>query len=160
LSRIMDEFERKAELSLESPSDGYSSSRTTAHPRISQRLIDGRIAIRCRECGEMTPDLKLFFPLKFVFLGYIIFHEREAIEACPHCMRSRLLNHVAIGLLTANIFWPIAILAPSVYYLFLTFRPGHSPLIGEWYWKEFVQADSAIRPHRGDAASESEGRSV
>jgi hypothetical protein len=76
-------------------------------------------------------------------------------------MRFRLLSHVSIGLLTANVLWPIVILAPSVYYLFLTFRRGHSPLIREErYWREFIQADATIRPQQGDAAPESEGRSA
>jgi hypothetical protein len=106
--------------------DGPKWARDPEPPPIAHLELDGRVAIRCRECEEMTHDLKLFPAPKVVLLPYLVIWEIEPITACPRCMRWQILRHAAIGLITAHVLWPVVILIPCAIHFLLTFRPGHS----------------------------------
>jgi hypothetical protein len=61
--------------------------------------------------------------LHFVFCLKV---ETEPIVACPGCMRWYITKFLLCNLITANVLWPVVSLLPSLYFLAMTFRKGHS----------------------------------
>jgi hypothetical protein len=88
-----------------------------------------RGAVPCPACSRPSTSIKrysLMFRLLFLGVGYRIWRGRYV--ACPACMRKALLKcaFAPMGILTANLMWPLAVLPYTLIMLGASTIPGHS----------------------------------
>jgi hypothetical protein len=85
--------------------------------------------IACPDCFEPTDRLKIYQVPNIFFAVVVWGWATERLVACPSCMRMKLLEKLFIGILMANIFYPIlAFILLSA--LWMTRADGHSDPAG------------------------------
>lgn len=90
--------------------------------------------MQCPHCGTMTDSLKVYkLPAVWVFLGFYFRWATKGHMGCPSCMRKKILLHcMTYNILTANLFWLVAILPWSIVNILRTFSKGHSSEIVDY----------------------------
>lgn len=85
-----------------------------------------RTPVQCPECGEMSDSIKSYSLPDFTFLFVASRWGHDHHVACAKCMRKKILSAAAIGLIKANVMWPIFYLPRLSVNLTRTFIKGHS----------------------------------
>lgn len=84
--------------------------------------------VQCPVCGKITDSLKVYtLPSFWLFIGFYLRYSTKGHMACPSCMRKKILLHgFTYNIITANLFWIIAILPWSLINMLRTLSKGHS----------------------------------
>ena len=82
--------------------------------------------VQCPECGETSDSIKSYTIPDFTFLFVASRWRHDHHVACAKCMRKKILSAAAIGLIKANVMWPIFYLPRLSVNLTRTFIKGHS----------------------------------
>jgi hypothetical protein len=87
------------------------------------------LIIRCPNCGKASDSIKCYRMVSVIFI-FIAAQIRSKNEiGCPSCIRPKIIHFMLINLLTANIAWPLAIFPVGLFYLAISYKSGHSPIV-------------------------------
>ena len=86
-------------------------------------------AVACPVCSAPSGSIKrysMMYRLLFLGVGYSM--RRGSYTSCPACMRRMLLKSAfsPLGVLSANLMWPLAVVPYTIILITATLIPGHS----------------------------------
>lgn len=96
--------------------------------------------VKCPVCGQTSDSVKSYTIPDFAYLIVTIRGGHHRYVACARCMRKKILISSALGLIKANIMWPLFYLPRNAVNLTRTFVRGHSEdIIAELEYKSYQQ---------------------
>jgi hypothetical protein len=98
--------------------------------KLNSAAANGGYILDCSECGKLTNSLKDYRIVHLLICLVLFFQiKKQDYEACPSCMRKKLIERTLINIVPANIAFPIVLIIHTIQFC-RTFIPGHSRSAG------------------------------
>jgi hypothetical protein len=98
--------------------------------KLNNAAANSEYTLGCPECGNLTNSLKEYRITHLLICLVIFFRvQRQDYEACPSCMRKKLIERTFVNIIPANLAWPVVLIIHTIQFC-RTFIPGHSKNVG------------------------------